>query len=669
MLASTETYAASRWRALMAWLRDELRPTPGRGAAVARIALNCVITVVVAMIFQIPLPAYMAYIVFLVSRAERVSTLMTAVAGAVAATLAVALSLLFFTIDVSEPALRLALMAVGTFIAFFLARTATIGPIAFLAGFVLVLTQTLADDMPSPEALTRLVLWLWVVVAFPAALTTLVDLAFGRDPMKLAVRTALRVLDSVAAMLRGEHSIDVDRLRAAAVESLELRQHAEMADRRLRASAQVDHRIIGILVELLTLLRGFPLNVPPETSAFLAEACEQCRRALLSSDAPLPQRPAITDALLDKLTPDARPVVVALGDALGRLSDELARRRDASTEPAAGTPSGLFVPDAWSNPEHVRFALKTTIAVMAGYIIYTLLDWPGIRTVVTTCFFVAVGSVGESMHKLTLRISGALIGGLAAGLCIVYVFPHMTDIGQLALVIAAASALSAWVATSSELLSYAGMQIAFAFFLGALQSYGPATEVTVLRDRMVGILLGNLLISIVFSVLWPTSALDRARAAMARAFGALADLMRDIVHPAIDARLTAMQALVEARRLVSIAVFEANLLPGRRYARVDASAVRRLDRLGAAAFVVAGQSRSADVVDASQKLDVATSSWFVEAAHRFEAGDPIPAAPDDALIAQTRASLPVAAAPSVRAAVEARVLLQHEIDHVATAST
>src|SRR6266545_4703003 len=113
MLASTETYAASRWRALMAWLRDELRPTPGRGAAVARIALNCVITVVVAMIFQIPLPAYMAYIVFLVSREERVSTLMTAVAGAVAATLAIALSLLFFTIDASEPALRLALMAVG----------------------------------------------------------------------------------------------------------------------------------------------------------------------------------------------------------------------------------------------------------------------------------------------------------------------------------------------------------------------------------------------------------------------------------------------------------------------------------------------------------------------------------------------------------------------------
>jgi len=87
-----------------------------------------------------------------------------------------------------------------------------------------------------------------------------------------------------------------------------------------------------------------------------------------------------------------------------------------------------------------RFALKATIAVMASYFIYTMLDWPGIRTAVVTCFFVALGSLGETMHKLTLRIGGALIGGAAALLSIVYVLPQMTDIGQLALLIAAMTA-------------------------------------------------------------------------------------------------------------------------------------------------------------------------------------------------------------------------------------
>jgi multidrug resistance protein MdtO len=664
MNAPTEAYAARRSPELMRWLRGELRSTPGRGAAVARIAFNCTITVVVAMVYQIPLPAYMAYIVFLVSQRQRVATLVTAVAGAVAATLAIALTLLFYTLDASEPAFRLPLMAASTFVGFFFARTSTIGPIAFLAAFVLVLSQTLIDNMPSPEALTRLVLWLWVIVTFPAALTTLVDLVFGRDPAKLARRTVLRVLDEIAGTLRGEHSIDVDRLQFEALELLELRRHAQMADRRLRARAEVDHRIIELLVELLTLLRALPRNVPEPIRAVLTDACRQCRSALAYAAAPLPPRPTLAATLLRDLTADVRPVVVAIGNALGRFYDELARRREASDPPDAKTSSNLFVADAWTNPEYVQFALKTTIAVMAAYVIYTVLDWPGIRTAVVTCFFVALSSLGETIHKLTLRLSGALIGGLAAGLCIVYLFPHLTDIGQLALVVTAASAACAWVATSSELLSYAGLQMAFAFFIGALQSYGPATEVTVLRDRMVGILLGNLLISISFSVLWPTSAFDRARSAMARALRTLGNLIRDVTSPAIDARLTAIQALADARRFVSIAVFEADLLRAdRAHERIDESAVHRLDQLGAAAFVVADQSGDPH---ASRELDAATSSWFEETAHRVEVGEPAPRAPDPALIEQAQASVSVAAAPSLRAAVEARILLQREIEHVAT---
>ncbi len=61
----------------------------------------------------------------------------------------------------------LPLMAVSTFLGMFLLRTMAIGPIAFLAGFVLVVTQTLIDVIPNLEALTRFVLWLWVVVMLP----------------------------------------------------------------------------------------------------------------------------------------------------------------------------------------------------------------------------------------------------------------------------------------------------------------------------------------------------------------------------------------------------------------------------------------------------------------------------------------------------------------------
>jgi multidrug resistance protein MdtO len=498
-------------------------------------------------------------------------------------------------------------------------------------------------------------------------LTTLIDLAFGRNPVTLARERALRLLGAVAAVLERGHSSMLDLQQAEAVGLVALRRHAQIADRRWRERAEIDQRLIDALVELLTLLRALPAQTPREIRRLLAGASRECHRALASDRAPAPTKAALTEPLLKDLTAEVLPVVTAIEDALGRLADDIARRRAPADTPHARTRTALFVPDATSNPDHVRFALKTTIAVMAVYIIYTGLDWPGIRTAVTTCFFVALGSFGETMHKLTLRLGGALIGGLAAGLCIVYLLPHMTDIGQLCLLIAAASAICAWVATSSELLSYAGMQMAFAFFLGVLQGYGPETDLTVLRDRMVGILLGNVIMSIVFSVIWPTSAVDRARAVVAQSLRMLGDLIRDAIHPATDSRLLVVQRLTEARHFASMAVFEANLMQRpRRDERFEETMIAQLDRLTAAVFVVAGQSSRADIGEAGRKQDAAAAAWLAETGRRIMARMSAPEAPSPAALADARRSLPTTAAPSLRAAIEARVLLQREIEHVAS---
>src|SRR5215467_11064159 len=167
----TGAETVSRRHEFAAWLRRELASRPGRTAAATRIAINCAITVVIAMIYEIPLPAYSAYIVLLLSSEEYMGTVMIAAAGTIAATVAVLLSLAFFMIDAAEPALRIPLMAASTFVAMYLVRTSPLGPVAFLAGFILVLSQTLIDGIPSTERLTRLVLWLWVVVMIPVILT------------------------------------------------------------------------------------------------------------------------------------------------------------------------------------------------------------------------------------------------------------------------------------------------------------------------------------------------------------------------------------------------------------------------------------------------------------------------------------------------------------------
>ena len=247
------------------------------------------------------------------------------------------------------------------------------------------------------------------------------------------------------------------------------------------------------------------------------------------------------------------------------LADDYFQREIKQPKAAAAAPAHarrLFAPDAFTNPAHWQFALKTTLAVMVVYFIYTMLDWSGMRTSIVTCFFVALGSVGETVHKLTLRISGALIGGLTAGLCIVYVLPHMTDVGQLCLLIAAVSAGAAWVATGSELLSYAGLQIAFAFFLGILQGYAPATDLTVLRDRVAGIVLGNIVMTVVFTVLWPESALPRLQAALKEASEAISAVVKRTGDPG-EARARTAQALVRARHFNLVRRFELSMLPKR----------------------------------------------------------------------------------------------------------
>src|SRR6202034_4189722 len=149
-------------RPLLELLAVELASREGRWAAVARIATGSAITVVIAMVFQIPEPTYMAYIGFLISKDEKNATVTAALGAFAAATLAVLLILGLELIDTAEPALRLPLMPMAAFAGMFTARTFALGPISYLAGFLIVLLQTLVDDVPSPEVLTRLTLWTWV---------------------------------------------------------------------------------------------------------------------------------------------------------------------------------------------------------------------------------------------------------------------------------------------------------------------------------------------------------------------------------------------------------------------------------------------------------------------------------------------------------------------------
>ncbi len=623
----------------------------------ARIAAGSTITVLIAMVFQIPQPTYMAYIGFLISKDEKSATVTAAFGGLAAATLAIFLVLGLELIDAAEPALRLPLMASATFAAMFTARTFALGPISFLAGFVIVLLQTLVDDVPTPEALTRATLWAWVVIFVPVAVTVIVNLLFGQGArafMDRGVRKVLRECET--SLANNDFRASLPDWRA---QLLPLLETAKQSTKKAAPTGRITQPAIRALLDTLVILEALPENLPDPLREELAGRLRACRIAIESDLAPaISEYQSPSSPLVGASSPQI-PAVVAARSLLSGLLVALTRAdyRPDTTEPNRA-PRRLFVADVFSNPAHWQFALKTTMAVMISYAIYTLLDWPGMRTAVVTCFFVALSSLGETVHKLLLRLSGAVIGGLIAGLCIVFVLPHLTDIGQLGLLIFAVSVGAAWIATSSELLSYAGMQIAFAFFLGVLQGYAPATDLTVLRDRIAGILLGNIVITIVFSLFWPQSARSGVRGAIADALRAIGEVIRR-PRNAAEARLHTVQALVRANHLRTLSLFELRMLPSHAPQGFDVPAVASIERLAGAAFVV-----STDAIPPAADLGstARVAEWAASAADNISTGRPAPPSP------VPTASLPATAIqPEARLSRYAVEQLETEVLHVASA--
>src|ERR1700740_1315865 len=238
---------------LVALLYRELRPTPGRLGDCLRIVVVLLGLVAIAETFRLSSLALSAYIVLFVSGREAVTTILTALLAGIAVVLAIFVTIVVFMLSLSEPALRIPLTAAMTFVAMFLSRTATPGPVFFVAGFIIAYGLTLGDQGlgvalqpataanaeqfalpeivfgPPTEALLRFLLWLSLAVALPIILVIVANLLTGRDPVQLLRRALGDRLATPARFCAGESGAEV-RLEAQAFEgTAELRKLHHLA--------------------------------------------------------------------------------------------------------------------------------------------------------------------------------------------------------------------------------------------------------------------------------------------------------------------------------------------------------------------------------------------------------------------------------------------------------
>ncbi|QJI39433.1 hypothetical protein HKK52_00300 [Pseudomonas sp. ADAK2] len=521
-MTAVEGGPGRQWRFLAA----ELAPFPGRGNALLRNVVACTLVIILAMSLELPLLALSLIMVFFVSQTNVVLTRMAGILFIVSATLAIGIAILLLKFTYGYPLLRILLASVVFLVSMFGMRATRLGPLFFVVAIVTIYVQSLVDSVAQPELLLRACLWVWMAVVYPTLVTVLVNtLLLPQEPQQLlrqAMQRQLAQIDAcLAALEEGRAKLPVINptdVQHGVLSLHKLLKFASMRDAVYRAREVQHLALITGVSRLYAATASLSTPVPDvEALAALREDCAALARSIDLDPMALP--PLHSEALLRPLVPAA---LEEMRDALRTLA------ASDSVTPASKTPvkEPMLASDAFSNPNYLLFALKTWLAAMLCYVFYNAVDWPGIHTVMLTCVIIALPSLGASTQKGLLRIGGCLVGSALALLCMVFVIPGLeTLVGLLAMSLPVIG-LGAWVAAGSERISYAGLQIMFCFALALLEQFGPSVDLTEIRDRLVGIVLGVVVSTLVHGLLWPEGEGDSLRRRLCATLQGIGGLLR-----------------------------------------------------------------------------------------------------------------------------------------------
>jgi multidrug resistance protein MdtO len=460
----------------------------------------------------------------------------------------------------------------------------------------------------------------------PLAVLIAVNLLTGRDPARNLNGSLAERLAAAASFCANEKAAE-HKLEAQAFEGVaglhKLHNLAGFVSRRRRITVPSVSLIDEIGQLPLLLLAWLRLGDTREALAPAAAFCRSAASAVGTGQPPPVEAPSIV------ASGAAQPLTDAVSRTLRMIAEDLAQPSLAATAAkarnTARSPRRLLAADAFSNPEHVRFALKLTLAVMTCYFIENIANWSSIGTCIPTCFVVALGTIGETLHKATLRIVGALIGaGLGLG-AVLLLMPRMTSLGDLFLLLAPVTLLAAWIGSGSDRIAYAGMQIGLAFYLVVLHGTGPTVDMDTAKDRVIGILLGNVVIFVIFTTIWPVNVANVVRANVAKALGQLAALVGlgggEVSPAARSAANTAFgQAIRQARAVLVNDPFETSGIrraAGRR--PIDATVVAQIGRLFIPVSMNLDLIASPTWRDLAQSKRDTTSAYFKALAEWFRA--------------------------------------------------
>jgi multidrug resistance protein MdtO len=356
------------------------------------------------------------------------------------------------------------------------------------------------DQDPNPNYLISQLGWVWCAVGLTIMASFFVEYLFGApsalDLLRAEVRRSCDLAES-HCLARADGTLSPLTL---GVNVGVVHDQAKMLQKFGGLTLlQRDNstRIINAVGAIDRLAFAGDLSIPPSSSEradwfLIASHLDRLRKHLLLGEGQQDLSPS-TGSIK---TPQLAQAMQDLEDAEACLDISLEKLRAPATkmieEPATSTMKDFT---------DTEFATRATAATMACYMFASMTDWSGIHTCMITCAVSAMNNVDSQVFKQRLRIIGASLGGLM-GFLAMFLIPHMDNLTGVLLIMAFGTGVSAWVCMGRVKYSYIGVQMGLAFIMLVAQDPHATTEFTVIRDRLVGILVG--LFAMRYAFIWWT---------------------------------------------------------------------------------------------------------------------------------------------------------------------
>jgi uncharacterized membrane protein YccC len=192
----------------------------------------------------------------------------------------------------------------------------------------------------------------------------------------------------------------------------------------------------------------------------------------------------------------------------------------------ARLPEMLWVDLGRPDPGRLRLAIKTTslfllmlLASQAAHLDFMM------QSMISALLVLSQSTVGSTVHKALMRLTGALVGGVLALFILIVFADFMNSLAFLMILLSLVMFVSSYISNGPPSYNYLGVQGGMAFFLTMFSGFSPPETLDPAITRFVGVLVGSSLAILLTTSVMPVQAradlnshLRRLREQLGKAF-------------------------------------------------------------------------------------------------------------------------------------------------------